>query len=87
MAMCVISATFPGFLWDEPGFLVRESAAVRRRLLLQSVAERFRRLPGLLVADVGVAHGGADILVAEELLDLPQILPHVLEKDCGRTVA
>ena len=50
------------------------------------MAERFRRLPGLFVADVGVAHGGADILVAEEPLDLSQILYRVVEQDCGRGV-
>jgi len=33
----------------------------------QNLAQRLRRLPGLLIADVGVAHGGADILVAEQL--------------------
>jgi hypothetical protein len=48
------------------------------------VAERFRRLPGLLVADVGVANRGADILVAEELLDFAQILSHVVKEDRGR---
>jgi hypothetical protein len=52
--------------------------------LLESLAERLRRLPGLLVAHVGVAHGGADILVAEELLDFPKIFPQVVEEDCGR---
>ena len=50
------------------------------------MAERFRRLPGLFVADVGVAHGGADILVVEELLDLSQILSRVVEQDCRRGV-
>jgi len=44
-------------------------------------------LPGLFVANVGIAHGGADILVAEELLDFPQILSHVVEQDRGRAVA
>jgi hypothetical protein len=29
------------------------------------MAKRLRRLPSLFVADVGVAHRGADILVAE----------------------
>ena len=41
-------------------------------------------MPGLLIADVGIAHGGADILVAEELLDFPQILSHVVKEDRGR---
>jgi hypothetical protein len=36
------------------------------------------------VADVGIAHRGADILVAEELLDFPKILSNVIEEDCGR---
>ena len=53
-------------------------------LSLQSLAECFRRLPGLLIADVGVAHRRADILVAEKLLDLPQILSQVIEEDRGR---
>jgi hypothetical protein len=58
-----------------------------RPLSLQSLTERFRRLPGLLVADVGVAHGGADILMAEQFLDFPQILSHVVEQDRCRAVA
>jgi len=37
----------------------------RKVALLQSLAERLGRLPGLLVADVGVADGGPNILVAE----------------------
>ena len=45
-------------------------------LSFQNLAERLRRLPGLLIADVGVAHGSADILVAEQLLDFAQILSH-----------
>ena len=56
-------------------------------LSLQSPAERLRRLPGLLIADMGVAHGGADILVAEQLLDFPQILSHMVEEDRGRAMA
>ena len=51
--------------------------------LLQHLTERLRGLPRLFVADVGVAHRGADILVAEELLDLPQILSHLVEEDRG----
>ena len=43
---------------------------------LQSVTERFRRLPCLFIADMGIAHGRADILVAEQFLDFPQILSH-----------
>jgi hypothetical protein len=54
---------------------------------LQSLAERFRRLPGLFVADMGIAHGRADILVAEQFLDFPQILSHLVEEDRGRGVA
>jgi hypothetical protein len=38
-------------------------------------------LPRLFVADMGVAHGGADISVAEELLDFPQILSHVTDEN------
>jgi hypothetical protein len=41
---------------------------------LQSSAKRLCRLPGLLVADVGIAHGGADILVPEELLEFAVIV-------------
>ena len=50
-------------------------------------AKRLRRLPSLFVADVGVAHRGADILVAEQFLDFPQILFHLVEEDRGRGVA
>jgi len=57
------------------------------RCSLQSLAERVRGLPRLFVADVGVADGRADILVAEELLDFPQILSHVVKQDCGGAVA
>jgi len=53
----------------------------------QSLAERLRRLAGLLIADVGIALGGANILVAEQLLDFPQILSYVVEQDRGRAVA
>ena len=53
----------------------------------QSVTERFRRLPCLFIADMGIAHGRADILVAEQLLDFPQILSHLVEEDRGRGVA
>jgi hypothetical protein len=35
---------------------------------------------------VGIAHGGADVLVAKELLDSPQILSHMVE-DRGRGMA
>ena len=50
-------------------------------------AQRLRRLARLLIADVGVAHGGADILVAEQLLDFAQILSHVVKQDRRRAVA
>src|SRR6476660_6626848 len=53
----------------------------------QNLAERLRRLSGLLIADVGVAHGGADIFVAEQLLDFAQILSHVVKQDRRRAVA
>jgi hypothetical protein len=54
----------------------------RKVALLQSLAERLGRLPGLLVAD-----GGPNILVAEQFLDLPKIFSHVVEEDGGRAVA
>ena len=54
---------------------------------LQSVTERFRRLPCLFIADMGIAHGRADIFVAEQFLDFPQILSHLVEEDRGRGVA
>jgi hypothetical protein len=57
------------------------------RLSFQSLAQRLRRLPSLFVADVRVAHGGADILVPEELLDFPQIFSHLIEQDRRRAVA
>jgi hypothetical protein len=36
---------------------------------------------------MGIAHGRADILVAEQFLDFPQILSHLVEEDRGRGVA
>jgi hypothetical protein len=36
---------------------------------------------------MSIAYGRADILVAEQLLNFPQILSHVVEKDSGRAVA
>jgi hypothetical protein len=36
---------------------------------------------------MGIAHGRADILVAEELLDFPQILPNPIEQNRRRTVS
>ena len=62
----------------------RSKAIEKRQLSLQSLAQRFRRLPGLLVPDVGIAHRGADILVAKELLDFPQILSHMVKEDRRR---
>jgi hypothetical protein len=54
------------------------------QLSLQSPTERLGGLPHLFVPDVGVPHGGADILVAEEFLNFPQILSHVIKEDrCG----
>jgi hypothetical protein len=53
---------------------------------LQSVTERFRRLPCLFIA-MGIADCRADILVAEQFLDFPQILSHLVEQDRGRGVA
>ena len=47
----------------------------------------YRRLPCLFIADMGIAHGRADILVAEQFLDFPQILSHLVEEDRGRGVA
>ena len=46
---------------------------------LQSPTQRFGRLPGLLIANVGVSDRGADILMAEQLLDLPQVFSNVVE--------
>jgi hypothetical protein len=40
---------------------------------LQNLAERLGRLPGLFIADVGIANGCADILVSEQFLDFAQI--------------
>ena len=58
----------------------------RRIVSLQSVSERFRRLPCLFIADMGIAHGRADILVAEQFLDFPQILSHLVKEDRCRAV-
>ena len=49
-------------------------------LSFQNLAERLRRLPGLLIADVGVAHGGADIFLAEQLLDFAKSFPTWLSR-------
>ena len=46
---------------------------------LQSPTQRFGRLPRLLIANVGVSDRGADILVAEQFLDLPQVFSNVVE--------
>jgi len=51
----------------------------RKKRSFERLAERFGGLPGLLVGDVGVADGGLDVFVAEQLLDLPQILSDVIE--------
>jgi hypothetical protein len=45
----------------------------KHRSVLQSLTPRFCRLSCLFIADVGVADRGADILMAEEFLDFPQI--------------
>jgi len=61
---------------------VREAHHLALRIfpsLSQPLAQRFRSFPGLLVGDVGVTNGGLDVLVAEQLLDLPQILADVIE--------
>jgi hypothetical protein len=39
------------------------------------------------MADMGIAHGRADILVVEQFLDFPQILSHLVEQDRDRGVA
>ena len=52
-----------------------------------SLAEGLGGLPCLFIADMGIAHGRADILVAEQFLDFPQILSHLVEEDRGRGVA
>ena len=54
---------------------------------LQNATQRFRRLPGLLRAGVGIADRAADILVAEQLPHFPQILSHVVDQNCCRAVA
>ena len=64
--------------------IVRGMSRPRRSVSLQSVTERFRRLPCLFIADMGIAHGRADILVAEQFLDLPQVLSHVVKEDRRR---
>ena len=56
-------------------------------LSLQSLAEGLRRLPGLFMADVSVAHSGANILVPKQLLDFPQILSNVIEENRCRAMA
>ena len=56
-------------------------------LLLQHLTERLRGLPRLFIADMGIAHGRADILVAKQFLDFPQILSHLVEEDRGGGVA
>ena len=33
---------------------------------------------------MGIAHGRADILVAEQFLDFPQIISHLVEQNCRR---
>jgi hypothetical protein len=66
---------------------VRDEWSRRSVFSLQSVTERFRRLPCLFIADMGIAHGRADILVAEQFLDFPQILSHLVEQDRGCGVA
>ena len=53
----------------------------------QSQTQRLRRLPGLAVANVGVANGGADVLMPERLVNFPEILPHVIKRDRGRAMA
>ena len=53
---------------------------------LQSVTERFRRLPCLFIADMGIADRRANVLVAEQFLDFPQILSHLVEEDRRRRV-
>ncbi len=67
--------------------LCAECVVPQAAFSLQSVTERFRRLPCLFIADMGIAHGRADILVAEQFLDFPQILSHLVEEDRGRGVA
>jgi hypothetical protein len=71
--------------------IVRGMSRPAAAFSLQSVTERFRGLPSLLIADVGVADRGADILVAKhaarnrrQFLDFPQILSHVIEQNCRR---
>ena len=44
-------------------------------------------MPGLFVADVSIAYVGANVFVAEELLDFTKVLSDVVEEDCGRRMA
>ena len=44
-------------------------------------------MAGLFVADVSIAYVGADVFVAEELLDFAKVLSDVVEEDCGRRTA
>ena len=67
---------------DGPGRLGYAAARVHIRVSVkasQGLAKRLCCLPRLLVADVGVAHSGADILVAEQFLDFAQILSYMIE--------
>jgi hypothetical protein len=68
-----------GYAWRVASSLQIKSNRGKRQFSLQCLTKRLCRLPGLLVANVGVAHGGADILVTEEFLDFSQILSHVVQ--------
>jgi hypothetical protein len=69
------------------GLLVNASRRELSTLSLQNPTQCLRCLPGLLIADVGVAHRGADILVAEESLDFAQVLSHVVKENRSRGMA
>ena len=47
---------------------------------LQRSAERLRGPPSLLITNVRLAHSGADIFVAEQLLDFEQTFPTWLSR-------
>src|SRR5262245_6527953 len=76
----------PGSNGVESSLTSRQVSVEQQRLWvsLQNLIERLRDLPGLLVADVCIADRRADMLMAEELLDFPKLLSHLVEEDCGR---
>ena len=67
-------------LLQESGHRDQVTGRARLPLSLQNPTQCLRRLPCLFVAHVGVADRGADIVVAEEFLDLPKIFPTWLRR-------